>query len=114
MSVLLAAVWFLTGAIAGWGVRALRAAATMSRAREQTRREIRCWQAETERFKATADRLAQEADRLAQEKESWTAGVRQGRDDVITIVPLLIAAQQRLMTEAPGRGAASTEIDHCA
>lgn len=107
MSVLLAAVWFLTGAIAGWGVRALRAAATMSRAREQTRREIRCWQAETERFKATADRLAQE-------KESWTAGVRQGRDDVITIVPLLIAAQQRLMTEAPGRGAASTEIDHCA
>jgi hypothetical protein len=29
-------------------------------------------------------------------------------------VPLLIAAQQRLMTEAPGRGAASTEIDHCA
>jgi hypothetical protein len=107
MSVLLAAVWFLTGAIAGWGVRALRAAATMSRAREQMRREIRCWQAETERFKATADRLAQE-------KESWTAGVRQGRDDVITIVPLLIAAQQRLMTEAPGRGAASTEIDHCA
>ena len=107
MSVLLAAVWVLTGAIAGWGVRALRAAATMSRAREQTRREIRCWQAETERFKATADRLAQE-------KESWTAGVRQGRDDVITIMPLLIAAQQRLMTEAPGRGAASTEIDHCA
>ncbi len=107
MSVLLSVVWFLTGAIAGWGVRALRAAATMSRAREQMRREIRCWQAETERFKATADRLAQE-------KESWTAGVRQGRDDVITIVPLLIAAQQRLMTEAPGRGAASTEIDHCA
>jgi hypothetical protein len=107
MSVLLAVVWFLTGAIAGWSVRALRAAATMSRAREQMRREIRCWQAETERFKATADRLAQE-------KESWTAGVRQGRDDVITIVPLLIAAQQRLMTEAPGRGAASTEIDHCA
>ncbi|HEY2131023.1 MAG TPA: hypothetical protein VGH77_27960 [Streptosporangiaceae bacterium] len=107
MSVLLAVVWFLTGAIAGWGVRALRAAATMSPAREQMRREIRCWQAETERFKATADRLAQE-------KESWTAGVRQGRDDVITIVPLLIAAQQRLMTEAPGRGAASTEIDHCA
>ena len=60
MSVLLAAVWFLTGAIAGWGVRALRAAATMSSAREQMRREIRCWQAETERFKATADRLAQE------------------------------------------------------
>jgi hypothetical protein len=79
----------------------------MSRAREQMRREIRCWQAETERFKAVADRLAQE-------KESWAAGVRQGRDDVITIVPLLIAAQQRLLAEAPGPAAASTKIDNCA
>jgi hypothetical protein len=107
MSVLLTVVWFLTGAIAGWGVHSLRAATAMSRARDQMRREIRCWQAETERFKATADRLAQE-------KESWTAGLRQGRDDVITIVPLLIAAQQRLMAETSGRGAASSEIDHCA
>lgn len=57
-----------------------------------------------QRFKATADRLAQE-------KESWTAGVRQGRDDVITIVPLLIAAQQRLTAEAAGRGRATSEID---
>jgi hypothetical protein len=107
MTVLLAVVWFVTGAMAGWGVSTLRAATAAARAREQMRREIRCWQAETERFKAVADRLARE-------KESWTAGVRQGRDDVITIVPLLIAAQQRMMAEAPGRGAATSEIDHCA
>jgi hypothetical protein len=107
MTVLLAVVWFLAGAVAGWGVSTLRAALTMSRAREQMRREIRCWQAETERFKAVADRLAQD-------KASWTAGVRQGRDDVITIVPLLIAAQQRLMAEAPGRAAATSKIDNCA
>lgn len=104
MSVLLTGVWFLTGVIAGWGVSTVRAATAMSRAREQMRREIRCWQAETERFKASADRLAQE-------RESWTAGLRQGRDDVITIVPLLIAAQQRLMAEAPSRSPATGEID---
>jgi hypothetical protein len=104
MTVLLTVVWFLTGAMAGWGVSTLRAATAMSRAREQMRREIRCWQAETERFKANADRLAQE-------KESWTAGLRQGRDDVITIVPLLIAAQQRLTAEAPSHGPATSEID---
>jgi hypothetical protein len=85
MTVLLAVVWFVTGAMAGWGVSTLRAATAAARAREQMRREIRCWQAETERFKAVADRVAQE-------KESWAAGVRQGRDDVITIVPLLSGA----------------------
>lgn len=108
MTMLLAVVWFLAGTMAGWGVSTLRAAVTMSRAREQMRREIRCWQAETERSRAVADRLARE-------KESWAAGVRQGRDDVITIVPLLIAAQQRLIAEAPGPGAAATsKIDNCA
>lgn len=107
MTVLLAVVWLLAGTVAGWGVSTLRAALAMSRAREQMRREIRCWQAETERFKAVADRLAQE-------KESWAAGVRQGRDDVITIVPLLIAAQQRLMAGATGPGAATSTIDNCA
>jgi hypothetical protein len=107
MNGLLTVVWLLAGAVAGWGVTSLRAAARMSRAREQMSREIRCWQAETERFKAVADRLAQE-------KESWTAGLRQGRDDVITIVPLLIAAQQRMMAQTPGHGSANSEIDHCA
>jgi hypothetical protein len=107
MNVLLTLVWFAAGATAGWGVASLHAAAALSRAREQMRREIRCWQAETERSKAVADRLAQE-------KESWTAGLRQGRDDVITIVPLLIAAQQRVMTQTPGHGSASSQIDHCA
>jgi len=70
MTVLLAVAWFLAGAMAGWGVSTLRAGGTMSRAREQMRREIRRWQPETERFKAVAGRLAQE-------KESWAAGVRQ-------------------------------------
>lgn len=105
MEAFLILVWFLAGAIAGWGVTSLRAAGTMSRAREQMRREIRHWQSETERYKAVADRHAQE-------KAAWAAGCKQGRDDVITIVPMLLAAQQRLV--AHDRRAEATKMNDCA
>lgn len=98
-------VWFLAGAIAGWGVTSLRAAGTVSRAREQMRREIRHWQSETERYKAIADRHAQD-------KAAWAAGCKQGRDDVITIVPMLLAAQQRLLFADRRTGAG--EMNDCA
>ena len=84
---------------------AKRAAMDMSRARDLMRREIRAWQEETQRFKARAEQLAQE-------KASWIAGIKQGRDDVITMVPLLIAAQQRLM--GLGRATEPGEMDDCA
>jgi hypothetical protein len=109
MSVVVTLVWFLAGAIAGWTLISLRASRTLSRARahmrEQMHREIRYWQAETERYKAVADRLNQE-------KQSWVAGCKQGRDDVISIVPLLIAAQQRLM--GMSRTTETSEMDDCA
>ena len=116
MDVLLALVWSLAGAIAGWGITAFRAALAAARAREQaamdaTRardemaREIRAWQEETQRYKAVADRLARE-------KESWAAGIRQGRDDVISMMPLLIEAQQRLRD--PGRSTGTPSMDDCA
>jgi len=105
MEAFLILVWFLAGAIAGWGVTSLRAAGTMSRAREQMRREIRHWQSETERYKAIADRHAQD-------KAAWAAGCKQGRDDVITIVPMLLAAQQRLL--AQDRRTGTTEMNDCA
>ncbi len=98
-------VWFLAGAIAGWGVTSLRAAGTVSRAREQMRREIRHWQSETERYKAVADRHAQD-------KAAWAAGCKQGRDDVITIVPMLLAAQQRLLFA--DRRTGTGEMNDCA
>jgi hypothetical protein len=105
MEVFLILVWFLAGAIAGWGLTSLRAATTVSHAREQMRREIRHWQSETERYKAVADRHAQD-------KAAWTAGCRQGRDDVITIMPLLLAAQQRLLFS--DRKTEPTEMNDCA
>ncbi len=105
MEVLLALVWSLAGAIAGWGITSIRATMAAARAREQMIREIRVWQEETQRYKAVADRLARE-------KESWAAGIRQGRDDVISMMPLLIEAQQRLRD--PGRSTGSASMDDCA
>jgi hypothetical protein len=105
MDVLLALVWSLAGAIAGWGITAFRATMAAARAREQMIREIRAWQDETQRYKAVADRLARE-------KESWAAGIRQGRDDVISMMPLLIEAQQRLRD--PGRSTGTPSLDDCA
>lgn len=104
MSILLTLVWLAAGAVAGWAVAALRAATAVSRMREQMVREIRSWQAETERYKAVADRLAQD-------KKSWVDGCKQGRDDVITIVPLLIAAQRRLLSQ--GRSSEPAKIGDC-
>jgi hypothetical protein len=105
MDVFLTLVWFLAGATAGWGLTSLRAATTVSHARQQMRREIRHWQSETERYKSVADRHAQD-------KAAWTAGCKQGRDDVITIMPLLLAAQQRLLLQ--DRTTEPTEMNDCA
>ena len=105
MEVFLILVWFLAGAIAGWGLTSLRAARAISAAREQMRREIRHWQSETERYKAVAERQAQD-------KVAWAAGCRQGRDDVITIVPMLLAAQQRLLGQ--DRRTDNHEMNGCA
>lgn len=105
MDVPLILVWSLAGAIAGWGITSIRATMAASRARELMIREIRVWQDETQRYKAVADRLARE-------KESWAAGIRQGRDDVITMMPLLIEAQQRLRD--PGRDNGTASMDDCA
>lgn len=105
MNVLEALLWCLAGAVVGWGIASVRAAAELTRARERMRREIRAWQDETQRFKIRADRLAQE-------KESWVAGIKQGRDDVITMVPVLLAAQQRLA--GLGRNPETGQVDGCA
>ncbi len=60
--------------------------------RTQIRTETGHWQSETDRYKAAADQHAQD-------NTAWAAGCKQGRDDVITIVPMLLAAQT-----APGPG----------
>jgi len=92
--------WSLVSATATWGLMLARASAAISRIRREMLSEVRYWQDEAARAKA---RSAQ----LAQEMATWTAGCKQGREDMITIVPLLVAAHQRLT----GTGCVATGND---
>jgi hypothetical protein len=74
-------------AVGRWLTRRL-AAATLSRAEAEMRRELSYWQ-------EAAARASAEAARIAREAEAYKAGCQHGREDVISIMPLLVAAQQR-------------------
>jgi hypothetical protein len=51
-------------------------------------------QVESRQLRAEVARWRAHAARLAKEIEAWKAGHLEGRADVVSIVPLLIAAQQ--------------------
>lgn len=92
------ALAFLMGAAIGgavaWWFASQRAAEILMQARTAMHREIRHWQ-------QAAARANSEVERLAREAESWSAGCKQGREDVISIMPLLVAAQQQRPAETP-------------
>ena len=58
-----------------------------------------------------AERSQVRANQLAQENEAWTAGYKQGREDVIKIVPH-IAAQRGLLGQSVA--SESDEMNNCA
>jgi hypothetical protein len=102
---LLALIWILIGAAIGWRFGSRRSSSqALTHARQQMRQEIRYWQEQAERSKVRADQLAQE-------NEAWAAGYKQGREDMIKIVPH-IAAQQRLLPQ--DRRTETTEMNDCA
>src|SRR5689334_18293346 len=78
--------WSLFAAACTWGLAARRMTATIARLRADTHCEIGHWQDQAARARA---RTAQ----LERELASWSAGCRQGRDDVVSIVPMLLAAR---------------------
>jgi hypothetical protein len=83
-----------------WAVTRARGLAELSRYQAElarlageTQAEIRYWQEESGRAKAMAVQIARDA-------ETWAAAWKQGRDDVFSTVPLLVAAQERLTAPA--------------
>jgi hypothetical protein len=102
---LLALIWVFIGVALGWRFGSRRSTSqALTRARQQMRQEIRYWQEVAERSKVRADQLAQE-------NEAWAAGYKQGREDVIKIVPH-IAAQRGLLGQSVA--SESDEMNHCA
>lgn len=78
----------IPGGMLGWWLAKMRATAMRARDLTAMRHEIKRWQEVAERATAKSDRIAHEA-------KTWAEGCRQGREEVISIVPLLLAAQQR-------------------
>ncbi len=82
--------------------------ATRARARAEARRELAHARAEMRRevthWQEAAARATAEAARVAREAEAYKAGHQHGREDVISIMPLLVATQQHPPPEARASG----------
>jgi hypothetical protein len=95
MNPLTIAALMIMAAVTAWGFTTARAAAQHSRLRaemvrieREARREIRHWQDEAARARTHEAQVARDA-------ANWAAGCKQGREDVATVVPLLLAAQEK-------------------
>jgi hypothetical protein len=81
--------WCIVSAATAWGVTLSWAKLALAHSRTRLQEEIRYWHAEAMRARDLAAQLKQEA-------TTWSKAAQQGREDVIAIMPLLIAAQQRI------------------
>lgn len=88
MSVLGILGWSVIAATLAWGLTLRHASATIAALRAEADREIRHWSAFAARERTRAMQLERELER-------WSEGCRQGREDVVSIVPMLLAAQGR-------------------
>ena len=90
---------FVLGAAVGWLAGRWRAAAALMRVNRAIAQEARYWQ-------EAAARATERAQRATEEAKTWADGCRQGRQDVISIVPLLMAARERATSgQDPGDAA---------
>ncbi|HUZ24036.1 MAG TPA: hypothetical protein VMV07_09755 [Streptosporangiaceae bacterium] len=85
MNVLTIICWSVVAATVAWGLTLRRAAAAIAILRLDTEREIRHWQDQAARARSRAVQLERELVR-------WSDGCRQGREDVVNMVPMLLAA----------------------
>jgi hypothetical protein len=88
------ATLMVMAAVFAWGCTMVFAVGRHSRLRDEIGRIDQMARREIQHWKDEAARARSHAAQLARDSESWAAGHKQGRDDVITVVPLLIAAQE--------------------
>ena len=78
------AAWAVIAATAAWGLTLWHASAVIRQVRAEASGEI-------QRAQAGAMRARARAAQLSRELASWTDGCRQGREDMMTLMPLLLA-----------------------
>jgi hypothetical protein len=95
VNVLTIATLMIMAAVTAWGFTMARASAHHSRLRAEMARIEREARKEIQHWRDEAARARTHAAQIARDAANWAAGCKQGRDDVITVVPLLIAAQEK-------------------
>ena len=112
MNALTVAALMMMAAVAAWGFTMVRASmqharlrADMARAEREARREIQHWRDEAARARTHAAQIARDA-------ANWAAGCKQGREDVATVVPLLLAAQEKTGDGLRSQHGADEVIEH--
>jgi hypothetical protein len=81
--------WSVTAALLAWGLTLSWACAALAHSRAVMQEEIDHWHAEATRARRMVAQLQQEA-------VAWSRGRQDGREDLIAMMPLLMAAQQGL------------------
>jgi hypothetical protein len=85
--------WSVMAAALAWGLTLSWAGMAMARCRAAMQDEIDRWQLEAMRARRMVDQLRQEA-------AMWSRGRQDGREDLIAMMPLLVAAHQKLASAA--------------
>ncbi len=92
--------WSFVAAVTAWGITLSWAKYGQALARAALEDQIRYWHAEAVKARELAAQLKHEI-------AAWSKGCQQGRQDVMAIMPLLVAEQDRL---ARSRFAEATEV----
>jgi hypothetical protein len=81
--------WSLTAAAVAWGLTLSWASVAIARGRQAMQEEVDHWRAEAARAWRVVDQLRSEA-------AMWSRGRKDGREDLIAMMPLLVAAHREL------------------
>jgi len=81
--------WSFVAAVTAWGITLCWAKLALTNSRAVLEDQIRYWHAEAVKARELAAQLKHEA-------AAWSKGCQQGRQDVMAIMPLLVAAQEQM------------------
>jgi hypothetical protein len=89
------ATLMIMAAVVAWGFTTALASAHHSRLRDELARAEQRMRREVQHWMDEAARARNHAAQVERDSATWAAGCKQGREDVITVVPLLMAAQEQ-------------------
>jgi hypothetical protein len=79
--------------VVAWGFTMVHASRSLSRIRAEMARREAAMRREIQRARDEVARARNHAAQVTRDAATWAAGCKQGRDDVISVMPLLVARE---------------------